>query len=392
MTSSDSEGELEVGGAGRARGDETAKDAPAGTRTPHFRIGYPSQTIFKCPVCDVCYNTLASLRRHVKVSHERYTLTVIFSCDACDNEFSTIKTIKKHQKDVHGPIEPPTTSNGAYPCSYCPMRFPSKTSLSQHVRGKHMEEASQARAATAASEANGGRKPWDAVEINLFKSALLQVGPNSNIEITKIIGTRDNKQVGVFKRSFLAKNPDWIANNQPSAPRAPIEQSAGHSVLNLNLNLNLNLPAFLSSSPPHPVNVCDIDIEPSFTLNASPSPPPGWARRRNQGRRPPTSSLIQPSSQSTPPSDTATPNNTDASKRNHRSSGRQRSIAKARLLQRLYRTNPSVCVRKILDDTPPTYCTIPESSEEDVLDAPFTPMEIQHQIRRAKKSAPGRTD
>eukprot|EP00731_Ephydatia_muelleri_P034302 Em0054g25a len=101
---------------------------------------------------------------------------------------------------------------------------------------------------------------------------------------------------------------------------------------------------------------------------------------------------------------------------NHRSSGRQRSIAKARLLQRLYRTNPSVCVRKILDDTPPTYCTIPESelvthfsttyaapppldipptwlisrsSEEDVLDAPFTPMEIQHQIRRAKKSAPG---
>ncbi|KAL5510064.1 hypothetical protein EMCRGX_G005537 [Ephydatia muelleri] len=157
----------------------------------------------------------------------------------------------------------------------------------------------------------------------------------------------------------------------------------------------------------------------SATASSRPHTPhltAGWARRRNQGRRPPPSSLIQPSSQSTPPSDTATPNNTDASKRNHRSSGRQRSIAKARLLQRLYRTNPSVCVRKILDDTPSTYCTIPESelvthfstiyaapppldipptwlisrsSEEDVLDAPFTPMEIQHQIRRAKKSAPG---
>ena len=198
-------------------------------------------------------------------------LLSIAGTDACDSEFSTIKAVKKHQKDVHGPIEPPTTSNGAYPCSYCPMRFPSKTSLSQHVRGKHMEEASQARAATAASEANGGRKPWDAVEIDLFKSALLQVGPNSNVEIAKIVGTRDNKQVGVFKCSFLAKNPDWLANNQPSAPRALVEQSAGHSVL------NLNLPAVLSSSPPRPVNVCppiDIDIQSSFSLNASPSSPP----------------------------------------------------------------------------------------------------------------------
>ena len=109
--------------------------------------------------------------------------------------------------------------------------------------------------------------------------------------------------------------------------------------------------------------------------------------------------------------DNSTPN-----RHHHRLSGRQRDTAKARLLQRLYCTNPSVAIRKILDDTPPTYCTIPEEDlvahfsntyaappplatppswlvsrpkKDDVLDAPFTPAEVQHQIRRAKKSAPG---
>ena len=74
------------------------------------------------------------------------------------------------------------------------------------------------------------------------------------------------------------------------------------------------------------------------------------------------------------------------------------------LLQRLYRANPNVAVRKILDDTPPTYCSIPEAElvthfastyaapppldtppswlvsrplRDDPLDAPFTPSEIQ---------------
>ena len=98
-----------------------------------------------------------------------------------------------------------------------------------------------------------------------------------------------------------------------------------------------------------------------------------------------------------------------------RTSGRQKNVAKARELQRLYRTNTNVCIRKILDDTPPSCCAIPEAdhvahytstyaaaepvaatppwlysrtSQDDILEAPFTPSEIQHQLRRAKKTAP----
>ena len=81
-----------------------------------------------------------------------------------------------------------------------------------------------------------------------------------------------------------------------------------------------------------------------------------------------------------------------------------------------YRLNPGACIRKILDDTPPIYCTIPEAdlvnhftstdappppisdppswlvsldSHEDVLATPFTPYEMLHQQQRAKKTAPG---
>ena len=548
-------------------------------------------------MCDVSYNTLASLRRHVKTSHGRYHLSIVFKCDACDSEFATIKATKLHQKGTHGTIAPNSTSNGAFPCLFCPLRFSSKISLSQHVRGKHMEEASQARAESATAGADGRRKIWDAVEIDRFKQALLLVGPNSNIEIAKIVGTRDNKQVGVFKRTFLAKNPNWLADNQPSAPSATIEQTADQSIL--NLNLNSNLPAVSSpshhfnvsphttvtSSPPRHLNVSSnttvtsspprhlnlsshttgtsspfpqlnvtlpgelSDVistsctplpspqrTPSVTLTTplasvnagalvscprfqhtlsvtaqpfvpsspndhlssvitsadptAPSVPPplppaysspsipttddnfdlnttvwapfynevqefsgrqltkaewdgfcalllcwadklkslvvspqsrtshpttGWARRRNVRRRPPPPSLV-PSNQPTTQPNPA-PTNTPGTGRHHRrASGRQRDVAKARLLQRLYRANPSVAVRKILDDTPPTYCSIPEAElvthfastyaapppldtppswlvsrplRDDPLDAPFTPSEIQHQIRRAKKSAPG---
>eukprot|EP00731_Ephydatia_muelleri_P036820 Em0330g3a len=145
------------------------------------------------------------------------------------------------------------------------------------------------------------------------------------------------------------------------------------------------------------------------------NPTTGWARRRNAHRRPPPPSLIEPQQETTP-----APSNTNNAARvtnsHHRAPGRQRNVAKARELQRLYRTNPSVCIRKILDDTPPSYCAIPEAelvthftstysaarpletappwlfsrkTHEDILDAPFSPLEIQHQLRRAKKTAPG---
>ena len=92
-------------------------------------------------------------------------------------------------------------------------------------------------------------------------------------------------------------------------------------------------------------------------------PTAGWARRRHRNRRPPPSHLVPPASEGASPSANTSASTSTATTphRGRRASGHQRAIDQARLLQRLYRTNPSVCIRKILDDTPPTYCTIPEA-------------------------------
>ena len=94
-----------------------------------------------------------------------------------------------------------------------------------------------------------------------------------------------------------------------------------------------------------------------------------------------------------------------------------------RNLQRLYCKSPSTCVRRLLTDQPPVYCSIPDEDlvshfttsyaaapalappswlfdrrmpdprdgqvEGDVLDEAFTPEETLIQLKRAKMSAPG---
>ena len=291
-----------MGGAGRARGDETSENTPAETWTLHFRIGYPSLSTFKCPVCDVNYTTLASLRRHVKTKHERYTLSESFACDECDEVFDIIKKIKAHRTSTHGAIAPPPAPNGAFLCSFCPLHFFTKVSLGQHLRGSHMEQASQARAEAAAAAAVGKRKLWDPVEVEAFMSALLSVGPSSNIAIAKIVGTKTSKQVGIFKHKFFLKHPTWIADHQPTAnaqtpPRAnaltpssantPIPSTAttpkpssanapmsflpvAITISNSNSNLNLTPPP---PSPPSPhVNVSSPGVS-SIAAQFQPSSP-----------------------------------------------------------------------------------------------------------------------
>ncbi|KAL5509982.1 hypothetical protein EMCRGX_G005439 [Ephydatia muelleri] len=195
MTSRDSEGELEVGGAGRAKSDETTEDAPAETWILHLHIGYPSQSTFKCPICDVYCNTLASLRRHINTSHSDYTLNEVFVCDTCGEESTTVKGIKSHQKSTHsGVLPPPPIPHSAFPCPHCELSFPSKLSCSQHVRGRHMDEACQTRAKADNHLSDGKRKAWDQVVVDKFKLALLQFGPLSNVAIANAIGTRTCKQ------------------------------------------------------------------------------------------------------------------------------------------------------------------------------------------------------
>ena len=109
---------------------------------------------------------------------------------------------------------------------------------------------------------------------------------------------------------------------------------------------------------------------------------------------------------------------------NTRASGRARRAAKARHLQRLYRANPGVCMRRLLEATPPVFCKIPEpelvqhytdtfaappplgpppawlfpsrqpgvpgdNMEGDILQSPITPEDVVTQLRRTKRTAPG---
>ena len=588
-------------GCGEERSRRTLQDATEGAWMLKLNISVPSQTQFHCEVCTLNYTTLASLRRHLKTSHSRYTVEESFSCDVCGKLASTLKAIKAHQKSTHIGTAPQTATfdddaNSVSPCPYCPLRFPSKKSLGQHVRGKHMDEASSERAA-ASRDNDGKRKLWDPVEVDKFKEALRRLGPSSNVDIANEIGTRTCKQVGVFKRAFLLKNPTWLTDNRPSdtVPAPPLQQiPLGHVSSNLDLNLNLNTASSPSSpchpAPPHATctlspplsqsttvctdtpradNAHTSRLSPPFVLCTPPSsplhvpalslshaactssppllsqlaatcasltpssqlaatcasltpssqpvsispsshamcipiphfphipastpPPPvlplpslplaayspstapsadptnedinaslrapfysdvrafygrvlqgaeweafcktllswahkirlslptsqtshpttGWARRRHQGHRPPPSQSGYPD---IPPSEDAAPRHPGERGHHRRASGRQREAAKASQLQRSYRFNPGACIRKILDDTPPTYCTIPEpeliahfsatyappqpisepppwlvalDSQEDVLATPFTPSEVLHQMQRAKKSAPG---
>ena len=159
-----------------------------------------------------------------------------------------------------------------------------------------------------------------------------------------------------------------------------------------------------------------------------PHPTSQWARRqrrRQAGNQPqpqspsPPPSLPPDPSQSTEPQVLNTPNN--------RASGRARQAAKSRYLQKLYRSNPGACMRRILDNGPPVYCTISEpdlvghfttnyaespplgpppawlfpdrqlgetgvsgaTDEGDVLQSPFTPEEVVTQFKRTKRTSPG---
>ena len=252
---SDSEGEGPIPSAGTPACHSTSSQHHDDNA---FRIRFPSQTTYQCPVCELWYNILPSLRRHVKKSHPAYLYQELFACDVCGYETGTLKSVNSHVRTQHGTVNPPEAPNGAFQCPHCVMRFPSKVSCSQHVRGRHMEEACQARAAAAASTTNEKRKPWTQEERASFEAALKLFGPSSNVAIAKAIGSRTAAQVGVFKRSFLLKNPNWP--HDTSVPPSPCPSTACRSDLSLNLNLNSNSPALPS---------CAASLPPVSTLQLS---------------------------------------------------------------------------------------------------------------------------
>ena len=263
MSSTESEGEGVLIERGVSRDvPSDGEDIAPSPYVLNFKICRPSQTNFKCLICDVRYTTLASLRRHVKTSHGLYTLKEIFVCDDCGKKTDTLKAFNAHHKAEHGTAQATTNTEGAFRCKYCPLCFFSKKSHGQHVRNSHMDEACVERA--AANNNDGKRRLWDSDEIAKFKVALKRLGPSSNVEIAKAIGTRTCKQVGVYKHAFLLKNPTWLVDNNatqdvnaspPSQPSSPglhtLPPAADHTGPDSNSNLNLTATSPLSSPSPY---------------------------------------------------------------------------------------------------------------------------------------------
>ena len=74
-----------------------------------------------------------------------------------------------------------------------------------------------------------------------------------------------------------------------------------------------------------------------------------WARRRRREQ------------EAEPPADPLQPAEEQEQGRgrpNNRASGYTRRAARAKVLQKLYQANPGACMRRLLDNTPPVYCSI----------------------------------
>ena len=152
MEMSPDDGEAPVATMGnRAPRTTTRNQAGDGTRLRVNNMGYEilylSQMRFKCPGCNVTYNTHASLIRHVGASHKQLKLSVSFKCAMCDYTRADLRSTAGHYRHNHGAAVPPQLVVGSNEkaCPYCPLTFPSTRSCSMHIREKHMDAMCQQR-------------------------------------------------------------------------------------------------------------------------------------------------------------------------------------------------------------------------------------------------------
>lgn len=175
------------------------------------KITYPTQQVYKCPVCGVSFSIYSSWTRHIATKHADTQLQLTFGCSTCDAEFESRRSVANHHTKIHGK---PTTDHrrneeaGTWTCEFCEGRFPNKKSRSQHIRNQHAAEASEQRATQAA-----GADPrfWTPEEHQLFLDALQRFGPACNNTLAKHIPSKSGKQVANHKRIFLRDNPQWRA-------------------------------------------------------------------------------------------------------------------------------------------------------------------------------------
>ena len=98
------------------------------------------------------------------------------------------------------------------------------------------------------------------------------------------------------------------------------------------------------------------------------NPSAEWGKRRRRNKN----GAQEPRDLEQPQNTTAEPPAVD-DESGTRASGRARHAAKARFFQGLYKRNPAECVRRLLNDTPPVYCSIPEAELVTHFTAAYAP-------------------
>ena len=115
----------------------------------------------------------------------------------------------------------------------------------------HASEASEKRNHAASQSVS---RYWSDGEHQLFLDALYHLGPSSNIAISKSIGTKSAKQVGIHKCIFLRDHANSLENARrevalsPSCPDTnPLPSPSDHSQ---SLPDTSSSPSNLQPSPP----------------------------------------------------------------------------------------------------------------------------------------------
>ena len=134
-------------------------------------------------------------------------LNLSFRCGDCGRAFESRRSVSNHHSKTHGKVgqQPDRGNNaGRFVCEFCGDHFPTNRSLGQHIRNRHMAEASSQRTA----EQRSVQRLWSTEEHQRFVDTIRDLGPVSNVDIAHRIGTKSAKTVGVRKRIYLRDYPE----------------------------------------------------------------------------------------------------------------------------------------------------------------------------------------
>ena len=237
---------------------------------------YLSQLTCKCPVCKTCYSVFT--HPGPGISRLVTRMPRLFASSSAMPVTGSRRAVANHHSKSHGRASTPrraVQAAGSFNCEFCDERFPSKWSVSQHVRNQHASEASDRRTTEAAQRPT---RQWLDLEDLLFLEALKEHGPSSNVVIARVIGTKTAKQVDIHKRIFLRDHPNWLESLQNEET-----QNEGSSTLPSNAEVHpvspppvpsVNLLAHLPPLLTQLIVVCMQSLDPDATISDADPPLP----------------------------------------------------------------------------------------------------------------------